>query len=387
MNHTIPAYQQIYHELREDILKGRYPYGSKLPSKRTLALEKGVSVITAVHAVELLCEEGYAKSRERSGSYVIYRESDFQGQAWPDTVYHPELAWPGTVSHAEPARHDIVSPLELAGSEPETVVRDRPSQIHTGNFPFSVLAGTMRRGIQDFGERLLVKSPNQGCLQLQQAICAYLGRSRRIDVLPEQVVIGSGAEYLYGMIAQLFRGQVSFALENPSYHKIRQVYEAFGIPCEMLDLGPDGIKSEALKAARAAILHVTPFHSFPSEITASASKKYEYLNWAGTRGGYLVEDNYDSELTVSRKAEEPLFSMSREENVIYINTFSKTIAPSIRVGYMILPVKLLNTFQNRLGFYSCTVPVFEQYVLAELLQNGDYERQINRIRRQKRRAL
>ena len=138
---------------------------------------------------------------------------------------------------------------------------------------------------------------------------------------------------------------------------------------------------------KATVLHITPFNSFPSGITASASKRYEYIRWAEKREGYIIEDNYDSELTVSRKNEDTVFSLSERGTVIYLNTFSKTIAPSIRVGYMILPENLLRVFEQRLGFYSCTVPVFEQYVLAQLLQNGDFERHINRVRQAKRKHM
>ena len=145
--------------------------------------------------------------------------------------------------------------------------------------------------------------------------------------------------------------------------------------------------SDFLERTKATVLHITPFNSFPSGITASASKRYEYIRWAEKREGYIIEDNYDSELTVSRKNEDTVFSLSERGTVIYLNTFSKTIAPSIRVGYMILPENLLRVFEQRLGFYSCTVPVFEQYVLAQLLQNGDFERHINRVRQAKRKHM
>ncbi len=154
----------------------------------------------------------------------------------------------------------------------------------------------------------------------------------------------------------------------------------------MLTLTQDGISSKELGRTEATILHVTPFNSFPSGVTASISKKHEYLRWAKQRDGFIIEDNYDSELTVSKKPEDSLFSITTDSNVVYVNTFSKTIAPSMRIGYMILPEKLLEAFRDQLGFYSCTVPVFEQLVIAELLHNGDYERHINRIRRKKRKA-
>ena len=132
------------------------------------------------------------------------------------------------------------------------------------------------------------------------------------------------------------------------------------------------------------MLHVTPFHSYPSGITIGISQKREYLYWAAQRDSVIVEDNYDSELTVSSKPEDSLFSLTKEGSVIYMNTFSKTIAPSVRIGYMVLPEKLVDAFEEKLGFYSCPVPLFEQYVLAELLKSGDYERHINRVRRKRR---
>ncbi|MDD6011546.1 MAG: aminotransferase class I/II-fold pyridoxal phosphate-dependent enzyme, partial [Oscillospiraceae bacterium] len=176
----------------------------------------------------------------------------------------------------------------------------------------------------------------------------------------------------------------TYALENPSYDKISRVYIANGVNYEMLKMGKDGIKSDELRKSQATVLHITPFNSFPSGVTATASKRREYILWAKERGGYIIEDNYESELTVSKKNEDTVFSLSHQGPVIYLNTFSKTIAPSIRVGYMVLPEEMLGEFESKLGFYSCTVPVFEQYVLAELIQSGSFERHINRVRRIKR---
>lgn len=347
-----PAYLQIYHRLREEITCGACPYGSRLPSKRTLAEAFGVSVIPVEHAYELLCEEGYAEARERSGYFVSYREDDF-------------------VSRADAAAEEPLPPAPVHGVQTE--------------FPFTLLARTMRRVLLDCGEKILVKSPNHGCPELRQALSRYLTRSCGISARPEQIIVGSGAEYLYSLVVQLLGRDRVFALENPSYEKIRRVYEASGVRCQLLRLGPDGIPSAELERTEATVLHVTPFHSFPSGVTASASRRAEYLRWAQRRDGFLIEDNYDAELTVSRKNEDTLFALSGGERVLYLNTFSRTIAPSIRVGYMILPEGLLDPFDRKLGFYSCTVPVFEQYVLAELLQSGDFERHVNRVRRARRR--
>ena len=345
------AYIQLYRFLVEDITAGVYPYGSRLPSKRIIAEETGVSVITVEHAVTLLEDEGYVQSRERSGVYVIYRDEDFLGEAV---------------------------------REEEPFFETEPAMHVAGEFPFSVLAKTMRKVLLDYGERIMVKSPNCGCPELRSEICHYLARSRGISVKPLQVIVGSGAEYLYGLLAQLLDAYRVIAIENPSYKKIQDVYETMGITCDRLTMASDGIATEELERTNARVLHVTPFNSFPSGVTAGISKKLEYLRWVKKRDGILIEDNYDSELTVSRKMEEALFSMDQDGKVIYLNTFSRTLAPSMRIGYMILPVSMIDMFNRKLGFYSCTVPIFDQYVLTELLKNGDFERHLNRVRRKKR---
>ena len=350
-NSSQSAYIQLYHILRNDIVSGAFPFGSKLPSKRMMAEESDISVITVEHAYSILCDEGYAEARQRSGYFVIYKESDFISSA--------ETA--ATVSE--------ISDLSVSGES---------------GFPFSVLAKTMRKVLNDYGDSIMVKSHNFGCVQLRSAISAYLARSNGMQVKPEQIIIGAGAEYLYGLIVQLLGKNRIFALEDPSYSQIKQVYRANSVKCDMLKMGSDGIRTSELKRTGATVLHITPFNSYPSGVTARASKRYEYLQWAKEKSGYIIEDNFDSELTVSTKSEDTVFSLSDSGNVIYINTFSQTIAPSMRVGYMVLPQQMVQNFSEKLGFYSCTVPVFEQYVLAELINNGDFERNINRIRRLRR---
>ena len=348
-----PAYLQLYTQLRDDIVSNAYLFGSKLPSKRILAEEAGISVITVEHAYGLLCDEGYVESRERSGYFIIYRQDDFISR----------------------------------GSNFGAVFSRSENQAHglPFSFPFTVLAKTMRKVLSDYGEHIFERSPNKGCLQLRQALSLYLKRNAGIEADCGAIVVGAGAEYLYSLVVQLL-GKGIYAVEKPSYKKIKQVYEAHGVTCEQLELLGDGISSAALNASRATVLHVTPFNSFPSHITASASKRREYLRWAEDRGGYIVEDNYDSELTVSKKNEETLFGTG-SGRVLYINTFSRTVSPSVRVGYMVLPPDKLGEFEEKLGFYSCTVPVFEQLVLAELINGGEFERHINRVRREKRKLL
>ena len=343
-----PAYLSLYETIREEILSGIRPYGSRLPSRRVLARDRGVSAVTVDHSYELLCEEGYAESRPKSGFFVTYREED--GFSLP--VRLPRAAAPSPV---------------LPGS------RD--------SFPFPTLARVMRRVLTDYGERILIRPPNTGCPELREALCRYLARNRGIRVQSDQLVIGAGAEYLYGLVVELLGPRRTYGIEAPSYKKIEQVYRARGVRLDFCSLGQDGITTEALRSTPASVLHITPFRSFPSGVTASASKRREYLRWVSVPDRYLVEDDYESEFSLLRKPEETLFAMSKGRNVLYLNTFSRTVSPSLRVGYMVIPRDLLPAFELRLGFYSCTVPAFEQYVLTELLNSGDFERHINRIRR------
>lgn len=346
-----PAYLQLYRLLRDDIIGSVFPFGSRLPSKRLIAEETGLSLVTVEHAYALLCDEGYAEARERSGYFVLFRTGD----PFAESPLH---------------RQPVTAHVHAASPAPE--------------FPVSVLTRTMRRVMSDLGDAILEPSPAAGIPALRDAIGQYLARSRGIRVDPEQIVIGSGSEYLYGRIVELLGRELTYALESPSYKKIRQVYEACDVRVQMLPLGQDGIDSFALSRSNADVLHITPYRSFPSGVTASASKRHEYLRWASD-GRYIIEDDFESEFSVSRKPEETLFAHTDRDNVLYLNTFSKTISPSIRAGYLVLPRHLVPVFSQRLGFYACTVPTFMQYVLAQLLTTGDFERHVNRVRRKKRR--
>lgn len=360
------AYLQLYRQIRGDITEGVYSFGARMPSKRNLSGDAGVSVITVEHAYALLCDEGYLEARERSGYYVCYRSEEMLPVA--DGAH---IAAPDKVQRGDAERVPLEPPAD--GEETADV-----------SFPFSVFARTMRRVLTSRGDQVLTRVPNTGLEELRRAIAAYLARSRGIAVRPETIVVGAGAEYLYGLIVQMLGRNRIYGIEDPSYQKIRQVYEANGATCEMLRLGNDGIRSDALRATNARILHVTPFNSFPSGITATASKRREYLRWAGERDAIILEDDYDSEFSELTKAEDTLFSLEPERAVIYLNTFSRTIASSMRMGYLILPGACAEAYLERISFYACAVPALEQYVLAELLNSGDFERHINRVRRARR---
>lgn len=352
---SAPAYLQLYRLFREDIVEGTYPYNTKLPSKRITAEETGLSTITVEHAYALLCDEGYIESRERSGYFVIFKNEDGFAAATDKQSYQKNTSL-------------------------NTIHQDE-------EFPFSVLTKTMRSVINDYDRFILERSPNKGCLELRSAIKNYLMRSRGIQATTEQIIIGSGSEYLYTLIVELLGRDKIYAIESPSYKKIEQVYQTADIRYEMLPLSSDGIESPALWMSKANVLHITPYRSFPSGVSATASKRHEYLNWAQKRNAYIVEDDFESEFSVSKKPEETLFSNTKNDNVIYMNTFSKTISSSLRVGYMVLPKQLVEVFTDKLGFCSCNTATFIQLVLAKLISNGDFERQINRVRRKKRKEL
>ena len=340
------AYLQLYRELKKQILTGTYSYGERFPSKRTTARDSGFSLITVQHAYEILCDEGWLEGRERSGYFVAYHEKG--SMALPPL---PEI--PDTF----PKEGEVNSAL-----------------------PFETYSKAMRSVLSDYGEMIMKKSPNKGCVELREALAAYLASQRSMPVSPAQIIIGSGAEYLYSIIVHMLGTNQIYALESPSYETIRLVYERAGVTCRMLPMSSDGIYSESLTTTDASILHVTPFHSWPTGITASASKRREYVSWAEQRKGYLIEDDFDSELSASSKAEDTLYSLC-PDRVIHINTFTRTVSPALRVGYMVLPPSLLSIYQDKVGFFSCSVPVTEQLLLTELLRSGQFIRHLRRVRR------
>ncbi|MCQ2558697.1 MAG: PLP-dependent aminotransferase family protein [Oscillospiraceae bacterium] len=339
------AYLRIYEAVREDIQNGRLQPGEKLPSKRMMAERTGKSVITIEHAYALLLDEGYIYAREKSGYFVS-----------GDTMQSSR----GGRSFPVPAGQSITDAAE--------------------DFPFTAYARTIRKVLSDYDRRILSKVPGSGSAELRQAIAGYLYRSRGLDVAAENIIIGSGAEHLYSLILQILGPGCCIAMEDPSYEVIRNIYQACGAQCLSLRMGENGILSDELSACRADALHVTPYHSFPTGITADAAKRTEYARWATRTGAYIIEDDYDSEFTSLKKQIDTIFSLAPQQ-VIYVNSFSKTMSPALRIGYMVLPDVLLQRYRQRLSFYSCTVPVFEQYVLAEFINSGELERYISRRRR------
>ena len=408
-----PAYLKIYEALRGDITSGAYAPGERVPSKRTMAEQTDTSVITVEHAYNLLIDEGYIEARERSGYFVCYRSEDafpvgdasddadgrqtegstsaFSG-ATTDLRYRSTLSASGYTADGRQAE-DSTSRLseEAAGgtmisalAQAEGVPATDQYEAAAAELSFASFARTMRRVLSEYAEECMQRSPNEGALYFRESIARYLQRSRGIHVDVSQIIVGAGSEYLYSLIVQMLGRERVYALEDPSYEKIRRVYEANGAHCELLKLGHHGIHSSELRHSDAGVLHVTPFDSYPSGVTATAGKRQEYISWAKQRQAMIIEDDYASEFSPSTKSEDTLFSLAPEETVIYMNTFTKTISPAIRTGYMLLPKKRAAELKAKISFYSCTVPTYDQYVLAEYLNSGAFERYINRVRRKRR---
>lgn len=350
-------YFRLYEEFKKKITEGVYPYKTKLPSKRVTSESSGYSLITVEHAYGLLESEGYIEAKERSGYYVAFIEGE---------------PFMGKFNGNRNERDVASSTVYLPQGEP---------------FPFSVYASAVRFVLSEYGERLYEKSPNSGSDELKSAIRDYLARSRGIFVNKQNIVVGSGAEYLYGMITELLGRDKIYAVENPSYEKIESVYAANDVKTERLSLGSTGILLSELIGSKADVLHVTPFRSYPTGVTATATKKREYLEWAKKNNRYIIEDDYESEFSLSPKTADTIFASDKNGKVIYVNTFSGTLSPSLRVGYMLLPDALAERFYEKLGFYSCSVPVLEQYLIAKLLNDGSFERHLNRVRRARRKKI
>ncbi len=338
----------LYRELKEKILVGQYRSQEKLPSKRMLADRTGYSVITVEKAYQLLAEEGYLTPRERSGYFV----------SAPDV-------FPGLEQ-----KKDSAIPLLPEPSPQETVPE----------FEYSLWFKTVRKVISEQGEILFLKSPNKGCSVLRNAISKYLLRYRGMVAEPSRIIIGSGSEQLYETVVKILGREKIYGIEDPSYEKIEAVYRAEGATVKKLTMGRDGITQQALRQGGFQVLHVTPFRSYPTGVTTSAAKRYQYIKWARD-GKFIVEDDFNSEFFIPGNPIESLYAMDQNQSVIYINTFSKSLSPSMRMGYMILPQKLLPQYDKLLGNFSCTVPVLDQYILAEFIKSGNFERHLNRMRR------
>ncbi len=344
-------YYKLYSCIREDILRGKIKAGERLPSKRTLAQNLNVSVVTVQSAYDQLLAEGYIRSEERSGYFVEDVNINYFGE--PQKTEQNENCPPNM---------------------PESTKSGTASL-----FPFSVWARLMRKVLLDCGEHLLERVPCDGDPELKRAISAYLYRSRGVNVDPRRIVIGAGAEYLYGVIVQLLGRDKLYAVENPGYGKISSTYALNGARFLPVDVDERGIDIAEIEHTFADIVHVSPAHQYPTGAVMPVSSRVRLINWAKERGAYIVEDDYDSEFRLTGKPLQSMLTLS-PDRVIYINTFSKSLAPSMRMGYAVLPPELYERYLALFASSANTVPLFEQKTLAAMLDGGHFERHINRMR-------
>ncbi|AQS59598.1 PLP-dependent aminotransferase family protein [Desulforamulus ferrireducens] len=352
-------YEYLYQCIKRDILQKKLKPDEKLPSKRIFAKNLGVSIITIENAYAQLAAEGYIYSLPKRGYFV----SDLKKQTIHPTIENP-------LAEQRPKNE----PAYYADFVRNSVAPD--------TFPFSVWTRLLREVTATENELALLSDTSVGgVMKLRQAMAEHLYQFRGMSVEPEQIIVGAGTQYLYSVIIQLLGRNHLYAVEDPGYTKLTKIYESNDVKCCHIPMDHLGVMPDILKSSGADILHITPSHHFPTGIVMPVSRRYELLSWAANDyHRYIIEDDYDCEFRLSGKPIPTLQSIDVMEKVIYINTFSKSLAPTFRISYMVLPKHLVGRFYQKLGFYSCTVSNFEQFTLARFISEGYFEKHINRMR-------
>ena len=363
-------YEYLYKCIKQDILNGNLTPNDKLPSKRNFAKHLGVSTITVENAYAQLMVEGYIYSVPKKGFYV-------------SKVYN----FVNKIEHTGQRRGNVSSDSNDIIDVTKTNTKEyffanfSSNQTDISSFPFATWAKLMREVLHENQQELITNSPSGGIYELREAIARHLKDFRGVEVSPKQIIIGAGTEYLYGLIIQLLGFDKKYGVENPGHRKIAQIYESHHVSCEHIAMDHSGILVDDLKKKNIDVIHISPSHHFPTGIIMPINRRYELLNWASEdERRYIIEDDYDSEYRLIGQPIPALQNIDTMEKVIYINTFTKTLASTIRISYMVLPMHLLDEFYDRLSFYSCTVSNFEQYTLARFIEEGYFEKHLNRMR-------
>ncbi len=359
-------YEQLYTGIRNDILSGELTAGYKLPSKRSLAKHLSISVVTVEAAYNQLMSEGFIYSVPRSGFYIsdIF-DSDF---------YSDIIRTPGTDPGSE------TCPQEK-GTDNQYIADFASNSNEPSSFPFTTWARLSRRILSEDQRLLMTNPPSNGSILLRQAISDYLKQFRGIEAPTDNIIIGAGTEYLYTILLQLFGASRTYATETPGYLKLAQILDTVQLPHCEISIDENGIIVDELYKTGTNVVHVTPSHHFPTGITMPIGRRYELLKWAdSSTDNYIIEDDYDSEFRLVGRPIPSLYSIDAGENVIYMNTFTKTLSSTIRISYMVLPDKLARLYHEKLSFLSCTVPTFEQLTLSAFIREGHFETHINRMR-------
>ena len=357
----------LIENIKTKIIDGTLSPNEKLPSKRTLASHLGVSVITVQNAYSELISQGYIFSIEKKGFFV--------------TELPKEIKSLSSNSYKQNFKKEK-SIKKINSKNKEKIFIDlKSNSIGWEKFPFSIWSKIMRKVLNTPHENLLKSQPLQGTLELREAICKHLKSFKNIEAVPEQIVVGAGTEMLYSFIVHLLGNEKIYAVENPGYKKIAQIFEMNGANIKHIPIDKNGLNIEALKETNASVVHVTPSHHFPTGIVMPVKRRMELLFWAQEKNErYIIEDDYDSAFRFTGKPILPLLCASKNENVIYINSFSKTLSPSFRICYMVLPKKLSEKFNSKFNFCSCTVNSFEQYALADFIKEEHYSKHIIRMK-------
>ena len=354
---STPLYEQLYRQIRRDIESGVLPAGEKLPSKRALSAHLKVSVVTVEGAYGQLLAEGYLRSEPKRGFFVQAVQEEHRSPAPARTLSVPAPPTPAL-------------PYDFSTSAVDIAL-----------FPFATWAKLMRQVLTKEDSGLLSAIHPQGVPALRSAIVDYLREFRGIDAQPDQVVVGAGSEYLTGILFQLLGREGGYAVENPGYRKFGRILSRQGALICPIPLDEQGLRVDALTWSGARVVHVTPSHHFPLGTVMPVTRRRELLAWAAAgEGRYIIEDDYDSEFRFSGRPIPALQSLDAGGRVVYLNTFAKSLAPSLRIGYMVLPPHLAERYRREFLLYSSTVPSFEQYTLARFLEGGHFERHIARMR-------
>ncbi|MCI2046341.1 MAG: PLP-dependent aminotransferase family protein [Faecalibacterium sp.] len=373
-----PLYRQLYEALSAQIAQGQLPAGTRLPGKRTLAAELGISVHTVDTAYQMLAAEGYLESRARSG-FTVLAFSDVLPAAMQGHMPRAEAAFA-----APPDAKGSVLPAEKPCARQPEAKPCRFSLAATGAdtrlFPFRTWARLQKELLYSAPE-LLAHGDGRGDANLRAALAAYLAAYRGVQCTPGQIVVGAGLEYLLGLLAPLLGGVC--AVEDPGYSATRAILENSGLLCRAVPVDGEGLSLTALQASGANVCYVTPSHQFPTGVTMPAPRRAALLAWAAEAPGrrYILEDDYDSEFRFDLRPLPSLQGMAGADGpVIYLSTVSKSLAPSIRIAYMVLPENLLAAWEARYGSYSSTVSRFEQQTFCRFLEQGCFTRHLARMR-------
>lgn len=358
-NDRQPLYEQLYRHIRHAIESGTLHAGGKLPSKRKMADHLQVSLRTIENAYAQLAVEGYVETIEKKAYYVRQVE-----QVTPSPVQE------------KPLREQRDDRRETGGY----LFDLKTNKVSMADFPFSIWTRLMRESLRNRDTSWLEPSHPQGNLALRQEIANYLHQFRSMEISVDQIVLGAGSEYLLGLITELLPAS-QFALENPNYQKPAKILHSRGVSFETIAMDEEGIRIEDLRNSRSSAILTTPSHHFPLGTVMSVNRRMQLLQWAASADDrYLIEDDYDSEFRFALKPIPALHNLDRNDKVIYMNTFTRTLAPSLRIAYLVLPQRLLARYRKELSFYACTVSEFEQMTLRGFLHGGYYERHLNRIR-------